>query len=56
MVANSENPNPTRLSHSERRRAARLAAVQALYQMDLSGESDKSVVRQFRDHHFGAKT
>lgn len=38
---------------SERRRAARLAAVQALYQMDMSGEGDKPVIRQFRDHHFG---
>jgi N utilization substance protein B len=37
----------------ERRRAARLAAVQALYQMDMSGEGDKPVIRQFRDHHFG---
>ena len=36
-----------------RRRAARLASVQALYQMDLSGEGDKPVIRQFRDHHFG---
>lgn len=36
-----------------RRRAARLAAVQALYQMDLSGEGDKPVIRQFRDHRFG---
>ena len=38
---------------SARRRAARLAAVQALYQMDMSGEGDKPVIRQFRDHHFG---
>jgi len=53
MDANPANPNPTRLSHSQRRRAARLAAVQALYQLDLSGELDKVVVRQFRDHHFG---
>jgi len=53
MDANPENPNPTRLIHSQRRRAARLAAVQALYQLDLSGELDKVVVRQFRDHHFG---
>jgi len=36
-----------------RRRAARLSAVQALYQMDMSGEGDKPVIRQFRDHHFG---
>lgn len=36
-----------------RRRAARLAAVQALYQMDMSGEGDKPVIRQFQDHRFG---
>lgn len=36
-----------------RRRAARLASVQALYQMDMSGEGDKPVIRQFLDHHFG---
>lgn len=35
------------------RRAARLAAVQALYSMDLSGELDKKVVREFREDHFG---
>jgi transcription antitermination protein NusB len=35
------------------RRAARLSAVQALYQMDVSGQGAASVVRQFRDHRFG---
>lgn len=50
---NPDNPNPTKLSHAERRRAARLAAVQALYQMDLGGARDQTVVREFRDHHFG---
>ncbi len=37
------------------RRAARVAAVQALYQMDLSSEPQKSVIRQFLDHRFGQK-
>lgn len=53
MDANPDNPNPTTLSHGQRRRAARLAAVQALYQMDLAGAPDKTVVREFRDHYFG---
>ena len=35
------------------RRAARLCAVQAMYQMELTGQGAKSVVMQFRDHRFG---
>ncbi len=35
------------------RRAARLSAVQALYQMELSGQGASRVVKQFRDHRFG---
>lgn len=50
---NPDAVNPTKLSQAQRRRAARLAAVQALYQMDLGGAPDKTVVREFRDHHFG---
>jgi len=37
------------------RSVARLAAVQALYQMDLSGQGADLVVRQFHDHRFGAE-
>ena len=33
---------------------ARLAAVQALYQMELSGQTVESVKREFLDHRFGA--
>jgi len=32
------------------RRAARTAAVQALYQMDLSGDGGKAVIAQFVEH------
>ena len=39
--------------NSELRGAARLAAVQALYQMELSGQGAKAVVMQFRNHEFG---
>ena len=35
------------------RRASRLSAVQAMYQMELSGQGAKAVVHQFRDHRFG---
>jgi N utilization substance protein B len=34
------------------RSVARLAAVQALYQMDVSGHGAEAVVREFRDHRF----
>lgn len=35
------------------RRQARLSAVQALYQMDLTGRPSKGVVKEFLDHRFG---
>jgi transcription antitermination protein NusB len=36
------------------RAVARLAAVQALYQMDVAGAGVEAVVREFLDHRFGA--
>lgn len=36
------------------RSVARLAAVQALYQMDVAGAGVEAVVREFADHRFGA--
>ncbi|MGI8839497.1 MAG: transcription antitermination factor NusB [Caulobacteraceae bacterium] len=39
---------PARLARS----AARLAAVQALYQMEVSGIGAEAVVREFREHRF----
>lgn len=39
--------------HSKLRRAARLAAVQALYQMDVGGTLSTSVVKEFIEHRFG---
>ena len=35
------------------RRAARLAAVQALSPMEIAGRGANSVIREFRDHRFG---
>jgi transcription antitermination protein NusB len=44
-----------RLSHSDiqARSVARLAAVQALYQMEVTGVGVEAVVREFGDHRFG---
>jgi N utilization substance protein B len=36
------------------RSVARLAAVQALYQMEISGAGSEAVVREFIDHRFDA--
>ncbi len=36
------------------RSAARLYAVQALFQMEHSGQTVEAVVREFEDHRFGA--
>jgi N utilization substance protein B len=37
----------------KRRRQARLSAVQALYQMDLTGATSKPVIFEFLNHRFG---
>jgi N utilization substance protein B len=37
-------------AYAERRNAARLAAVQALYQMEISGRGAAAVVRELLDH------
>ncbi len=45
------------LSNNQKRKmrsAARLYAVQALFQMEASGQSAEKVVREFEDHRFGA--
>jgi N utilization substance protein B len=48
-------PRPSRLGPKGRqaRAVARLAAVQALYQMELGGVGVETVVREFADHRFG---
>ncbi len=47
-------PPPT-LTHTGRqaRSVARLAAVQALYQMEVAGAGVETVVREFAEHRFG---
>ena len=49
--------SPAKPSRDEKRlmrAASRLYAVQALYQMEMSGQSSRAVVREFLDHRFGA--
>jgi len=40
-------------STADRRRHARLAAVQALYQAEMTGDSEAAVARQFAAHRLG---
>ncbi|MGR3434533.1 MAG: transcription antitermination factor NusB [Shimia sp.] len=50
------NARPT-LSNNQKRKmrsAARLYAVQALFQMEHSGQTSTAVEREFEDHRFGA--
>lgn len=50
-------PTDAPLSGNQKRKmksAARLYAVQALFQMEQSGQTTEAVVREFLDHRFGA--
>jgi N utilization substance protein B len=47
----TESPSDKR---ARLRRAARLSAVQALYQMEISDRGASSVISEFRDHRFGS--
>lgn len=53
-LAAAEQERSTKLSSRERRArtVARLAAVQALYQMEIGGAGVESVIREFADHRF----
>ena len=44
--------SPKGVSQRQARSVARLAAVQALYQMEAAGSGVESVVREFHDHRF----
>ncbi|MBA4802084.1 MULTISPECIES: transcription antitermination factor NusB [Euryhalocaulis] len=48
----SENPSENR---ARLRAAARFSAVQALYQMEVSGRGAKAVVLEFRNYRFGGE-
>ncbi|MHA7887064.1 MULTISPECIES: transcription antitermination factor NusB [Roseicyclus] len=45
---------PTREEKRQMRSAARLYAVQALFQMEVSGQPVKAITREFETHRFGA--
>lgn len=49
----SDPPLPRSPTALRRRSVARLAAVQALYQIDLSGASPAAVVAEFQKHRLG---
>lgn len=46
----TKTPKPAKKSRSATRTAARLAAVQALYQMDMAGADANQVIQEFLDH------
>jgi N utilization substance protein B len=47
-------PAPKGDARRQMKSAARLYAVQALFQMEKSGQTSDAVVREFLDHRFGA--
>jgi len=49
----ARNPAPKAERKANRRGAARLAAVQALYQMDLAGTGLNEILAQFESHWIG---
>ncbi len=52
-VDGQSRPKKSRGANPKLRRAARLAVIQALYQMELSSQPSKIVIREFLDHRFG---
>lgn len=56
-MSDPARPSPDRPSPAEQRRmrsAARLYAVQALFQMEAAGQTAEKVAREFETHRFGA--
>lgn len=51
----SDDSAPARPGRHSMKSAARLYAVQALYQMEQSGQGSDVVRREFLDHRFGAE-
>ena len=52
-MTEGKKPQAPKVGMGERRSAARLAAVQALYQMDLTGKSLEAIIREFERHWMG---
>lgn len=45
--------SPEAESRADARHAARLGAVQALYQMEMSGDGAEEIAQEFAEHRFG---
>ncbi|NIZ10157.1 transcription antitermination factor NusB [Pseudooceanicola sp. HF7] len=57
MSEDTQTPEPAPLSGNQKRKmrsASRLYAVQALFQMEASGQTVERVIAEFEDHRFGA--
>ncbi|MDW4551491.1 transcription antitermination factor NusB [Defluviimonas sp. D31] len=50
----AEDPKPTAADKRQMKSAARLYAVQALFQMEAAGQTVDKVRREFETHRFGA--
>src|SRR6202161_639542 len=53
--ADMAGPEPNEARKANKRGAARLAAVQALYQMDLAGTGINEILAEFESHWLGAE-
>ncbi|NEX45793.1 transcription antitermination factor NusB [Pseudotabrizicola algicola] len=54
MTESRSASKPSNAEKKQMRSAARLYAVQALFQMEVSGQTIKAVCREFEVHRFGA--
>ncbi|MDR7124852.1 transcription antitermination factor NusB [Pseudotabrizicola sp. 4114] len=54
MTESKSAAKPSNAEKKQMRSAARLYAVQALFQMEVSGQTIKAVCREFETHRFGA--
>lgn len=54
MTAEKMTADQKRAEKKQMRSAARLYAVQALFQMEASGQTVESITREFETHRFGA--
>lgn len=54
MTESRSAAKPSNAEKKQMRSAARLYAVQALFQMEVSGQTIKAVCREFEVHRFGA--
>ncbi|MEQ1754350.1 MAG: transcription antitermination factor NusB [Micropepsaceae bacterium] len=52
-MSDNEKPRQQRRSGGRSRSASRLAVVQALYQMEMSGQDSESAITEFIDHRMG---